>query len=98
SGSGKTTLLRCFNLLERIDGGSVEIAGETIGFRRDARGRLRRLPHKAIAQQRSHIGFVFQRFNLWAHKTVLDNIIEGPVQVQGRSRSESIELAEQLLE
>jgi polar amino acid transport system ATP-binding protein len=98
SGSGKTTFLRCLNLLERIDGGSVEIAGEMLGQRRDDKGRVHKLSHKAIAEQRSNIGFVFQRFNLWPHKTVLENIIEGPVQVRGRNRREMIGIAEQLLE
>jgi polar amino acid transport system ATP-binding protein len=98
SGSGKTTFLRCLNLLERIDGGSIEIAGELIGFERRENGALKPLAHKSVARQRAQIGFVFQRFNLWAHKTVIDNIIEGPVNVQGRDRAECTKLAEELLE
>ncbi len=98
SGSGKTTFLRCLNLLERLSGGSVEIAGELLGRRRVDGGRTKALSHREIARQRAQIGFVFQRFNLWPHKTVLENIIEGPVQVQGRDRRDCEALAEQLLE
>ena len=98
SGSGKTTFLRCLNLLERIDSGSVEIGGELLGLRITESGSQKWLPHKQVARQRSQIGFVFQRFNLWPHKTVLENIIEGPTQVQGRDRDECVALAEQLLE
>jgi polar amino acid transport system ATP-binding protein len=98
SGSGKTTFLRCLNLLENIDGGTVEIEGELVGKRRTEGGGVRALRHRDVAKQRAQIGFVFQRFNLWPHKTVLENIVEGPVQVQGRDRAQSVALAEQLLE
>jgi polar amino acid transport system ATP-binding protein len=98
SGSGKTTFLRCLNLLERIDGGTVEIGGELIGARRQADGSVRALRHRDVAKQRAQIGFVFQRFNLWAHRTVLGNITEGPVRVQGRDRADAEALADQLLE
>jgi polar amino acid transport system ATP-binding protein len=98
SGSGKTTFLRCLNLLEKIDGGTVEIGGELLGMTRRADGSPKWLPHRAVARQRAQIGFVFQRFNLWPHKTVLQNIVEGPMLVQRRDRRECVQLAEQLLD
>lgn len=87
SGSGKTTFLRCINQLETIDGGRIYVDGELMGYeyRND---RLHQLPDKRIAAQRREIGMVFQRFNLFPHKTVLDNICEAPVIVQRRKRSE----------
>ena len=95
SGSGKTTFLRCINQLERIDSGALWLNGELTGYRRvgDA---LHPLSEKEIARQRRATGMVFQRFNLFPHKTALENITEGPVQVQGRkredARAEAIEL------
>jgi polar amino acid transport system ATP-binding protein len=80
SGSGKSTFLRCINLLERIDGGGIWVNGELIGFRRDG-DKLYEISDREIARQRRRIGMVFQRFNLFPHKTALENIIEGPVQV-----------------
>ncbi|MET0219836.1 MAG: amino acid ABC transporter ATP-binding protein [Tardiphaga sp.] len=85
SGSGKTTLLRCVNQLTAIDGGGVWLDGELLGVREQG-GRLHRLSDRQIARQRLKTGMVFQRFNLFPHKTALDNIVEGPVQVQGRPR------------
>lgn len=82
SGSGKSTLLRCINHLEKIDSGYVEVNGELIGYRR--RGdKLYELKDKVIARQRAGIGMVFQNFNLFAHMTVLENIIEAPMAVRG---------------
>ena len=77
SGSGKTTLLRCLNWLERPDAGVISLRGETIG--RDAQGRLRSEPE--LSAQQSRIGFVFQRFNLFAHLSALDNVTLGPRRV-----------------
>jgi polar amino acid transport system ATP-binding protein len=95
SGSGKTTLLRCINQLNSIDSGGIWIDGELLGFR-ERDGRLHRLTAGEIARQRLKTGMVFQRFNLFPHKTALENIIEGPVQVQGRNandaRTEAMEL------
>ena len=87
SGSGKTTLLRCINQLASIDSGGIWLDGELLGVR-EAGGKLHRLTAKEIARQRLKTGMVFQRFNLFPHKTALENITEGPVQVQGRKREE----------
>jgi polar amino acid transport system ATP-binding protein len=95
SGSGKTTLLRCINQLTSIDSGGIWLDGELLGLREQG-GRLHRLTPQQIARQRLKTGMVFQRFNLFPHRTALENITEGPVQVQGRkredARAEAIEL------
>ncbi|MEK9283806.1 MULTISPECIES: amino acid ABC transporter ATP-binding protein [unclassified Bradyrhizobium] len=95
SGSGKTTLLRCVNQLTAIDSGGIWLDGELLGVREQG-GRLHRLTEPQIARQRLKTGMVFQRFNLFPHKTALENITEGPLQVQGRKleevRAEAIEL------
>jgi polar amino acid transport system ATP-binding protein len=95
SGSGKTTLLRCINQLAMIDGGGIWLDGELLGVREQG-GKLHRLSEREIGRQRLKTGMVFQRFNLFPHKTALENITEGPTQVQGRKadevRSEALEL------
>ncbi|MCS3926905.1 polar amino acid transport system ATP-binding protein [Bradyrhizobium elkanii] len=95
SGSGKTTLLRCINQLAAIDAGGIWLDGELLGVREQS-GRLYRLSEREIGRQRLKTGMVFQRFNLFPHKTALENIIEGPLQVQGRKsdevRAEALEL------
>jgi polar amino acid transport system ATP-binding protein len=88
SGSGKTTLLRCINQLTSVDSGGIWLDGELLGLR-EANGKLHRLTAKEVARQRLKTGMVFQRFNLFPHKTALENITEGPVQVQGRKREEA---------
>ncbi|MGZ5402887.1 MAG: amino acid ABC transporter ATP-binding protein [Aeromicrobium sp.] len=97
SGSGKTTFLRCVNHLERIDGGRIMVNGELIGYREEAGGRLVEESEASIARKRAEIGFVFQRFNLWPHKTALGNVIEAPIRVRNTSREEAVEIGEQLL-
>ncbi|HEY4454486.1 MAG TPA: amino acid ABC transporter ATP-binding protein [Pseudonocardiaceae bacterium] len=97
SGAGKSTLLRCVNHLERPDAGFVEVGGEIIGYRYH-RNRLHELRPRALTRQRSRIGMVFQQFNLFPHLTVLDNLIEAPVSVGGKSRKDATALADELLE
>jgi polar amino acid transport system ATP-binding protein len=96
SGSGKTTLLRCINQLTPTDNGGIWLDGELLGLREEG-GRLHRLTPREIARQRLKTGMVFQRFNLFPHKTALENILEGPVQVQGRKREEAHAEAMELL-
>jgi ABC-type polar amino acid transport system ATPase subunit len=97
SGSGKSTLLRCINQLEKIDAGAITVAGELIGYRRVG-NELHELSDAEIARQRLKTGMVFQRFNLFNHMTVLQNIIEGPLTVLKRPRREIIAEAMALLE
>ncbi|WP_434734031.1 ATP-binding cassette domain-containing protein [Rhizobium sp. YTUHZ044] len=97
SGSGKSTFLRCINLLETPDSGEVTVAGETISMQRSAGGAHRATDRWQVDRIRSQLGMVFQSFNLWSHKTVLENLIEAPIHVQRRSRAECIEEAEALL-
>ena len=89
SGSGKTTFLRCLNWLESPDSGRIALRGETLG--RDDRGRLRK--EAELARQRARIGFVFQRFNLFAHLSALDNVALGPRRALGLSADEARERA-----
>jgi polar amino acid transport system ATP-binding protein len=97
SGSGKTTFLRCINHLERIDDGRIEVNGHLIGYRPGRDGALVEDTERNIARQRTEIGFVFQRFNLWPHKTALQNIIEAPMKVRKASRIEAVAQGEALL-
>ncbi|MEO8955829.1 MAG: ectoine/hydroxyectoine ABC transporter ATP-binding protein EhuA [Ktedonobacteraceae bacterium] len=96
SGSGKTTLLRCINHLEKIDRGRIYIEGELIGYR-EVNGQLVEDKEATIARIRSQIGFVFQRFNLFPHMTVLENVIEAPIHVLRQSKAEVTERAMELL-
>ena len=97
SGSGKTTFLRTLNGLETISRGSINVNGHDVGFRVDSKGRRVPDTEKHLAEVRTEIGFVFQRFNLWPHMTALENIIEAPTRVRGSSRPEAIADAERLL-
>ena len=97
SGSGKSTLLRCINHLETIDGGRIEVNGHLIGYR-ERNGKLVEDSERSIARQRTQVGMVFQRFNLFPHMTALENVIEAPTRVLGVARAQAIVDAERLLE
>lgn len=97
SGSGKSTLLRCINHLETISAGRISVDGELIGYREHG-GKLHELTVKDIARQRRNIGMVFQRFNLFGHKTALENVIEAPVQVKGQNKAAAKKRALELLD
>ncbi|WP_181037103.1 amino acid ABC transporter ATP-binding protein [Arthrobacter sp. 4R501] len=97
SGSGKSTLLRCINMLETISAGRIHVREELIGYR-ETRGRLHDLTVKEIAAQRREIGMVFQRFNLFPHRTALQNIIEAPTQVKRQSKVKARSRAMELLD
>lgn len=87
SGSGKTTFLRCINHLERIDGGRIYVENTMVGYAEEG-DRIRELHDRQIAVNRRKIGMVFQKFNLFPHRTALGNILEAPMYVLGRNRSE----------
>lgn len=96
SGSGKSTFLRCINHLERVDAGRLYVDGELVGYREKG-DRLYEISPKQAARQRRDIGMVFQHFNLFLHRTALENVIEAPMLVKGRSRAEATEQARELL-
>jgi len=88
SGSGKSTLLRCLNFLEAYESGEVLFDGTLVGYRKIS-GRLRPDSERNTRRVRARMGMVFQSFNLFPHKTVLENVIEGPVVVQRVPRAEA---------
>jgi len=96
SGSGKSTLLRCINYLEKINSGRIEVDGRLIG-KKEINGRLVDAPNKEIYKMRADIGMVFQRFNLFPHMTVLQNIIEAPLSVKKTNKQEANDRALMLL-
>ncbi|WP_429166604.1 ABC transporter ATP-binding protein [Aeromonas rivipollensis] len=97
SGSGKSTFLRCINLLETPSSGTVSLHGELIRMKSNRAGE--RLPEdmRQVERIRSRLAMVFQSFNLWSHMTIMQNIIEVPIQVLKVPRAEAIAKAEQLL-
>ena len=98
SGGGKSTFLRCLNNLERINSGTIEVNGHAIGYRTDRDGKLIEEKPVVVARQRADIGMVFQRFNLFPHLTVIDNITLAPMMVRGKKKSEAEARAMELLE
>jgi arginine/ornithine transport system ATP-binding protein len=98
SGSGKSTFLRCLNLLESPDAGRIVVAGEELALVKGPSGTLRARDPARLQRLRSQVAMVFQHFNLWAHMTALQNVVEAPMQVLGLSRAEAVERAERYLQ
>ena len=97
SGSGKSTMLRCVNFLEEYDGGEVWIDGESVGYDFGADSARKRQSERRIAELRAEVGIVFQSFNLFPHRNVIDNIVMAPVNVKGMRKSEASDIARELL-
>jgi arginine/ornithine transport system ATP-binding protein len=97
SGSGKSTFLRCINLLEKPHQGRITLDDEALDLVPDKQGELNAKDPKQLQRLRTKLAMVFQHFNLWAHMTVLDNIIEAPVHVLGVSRDEAVATARKYL-
>lgn len=98
SGSGKSTLLRCINFLETANAGQITVDGETIQTQLGDNGALLPTDKEQIRRIRSTLGMVFQNFNLWEHRTVIENIIEGPILVLKQPKQQAIAKAKELLE
>ncbi len=96
SGSGKSTLLRCVNHLEKVQAGRIWVDGRMIGYA-DHGDYLQELDEREIQRRRAQVGMVFQRFNLFPHLTALENLVEAPIGVAKRPRTEAIAEARQLL-
>ena len=97
SGSGKSTLLRCVNLLDSIDGGRLYVDGELMGYRMKG-DQAYALKEREAAKQRSAIGMVFQRFNLFPHLTALENVVVAPVRVRGERPADAEARGRELLD
>ena len=93
SGAGKSTLLRCLNLLDQPDGGRMTVNGLSFEFSDSPK----KIPRQKLLALRGQVGMVFQQYHLWAHLTILQNLIEAPLQVLKLSRSQAIERANYLL-
>lgn len=96
SGSGKSTFLRLINQLETLTGGEIDVDGEMIGYKyvdKDGKQVLQTLNDREVAEQRSKLGMVFQRFNLFPHMTALENVMEAPVHVKHMDKKEARKLA-----
>ncbi|MFN6551271.1 amino acid ABC transporter ATP-binding protein [Mycolicibacterium septicum] len=97
SGSGKSTFLRCINHLEQVNAGRLYVDGELIGYR-ERGGKLHEMAPRDAARQRRDIGMVFQHFNLFPHRTALDNIIEAPIRVKKVKKDAAVARAKDLLD
>jgi octopine/nopaline transport system ATP-binding protein len=98
SGSGKSTLLRCINLLEIPDGGIVRVSGEEVLMKTRRNGEIQPADMRQVERIRSRLAMVFQQFNLWAHMTILENVMEAPVHVLKHDKVEVRKRAIQYLE
>lgn len=94
SGSGKSTLLRCINLLSTPDSGQLKLGNHVFDFDKNAQ----KIDEKKTTYLRTHVGMVFQQFNLWLHKTILENLIEAPIHVLKQKKQSVITRANHLLE
>src|SRR5690242_5923412 len=97
SGSGKSTFLRCINHLESVSAGRLYVDGELVGYH-ERGGKLHEMKPREVAKQRRDVGMVFQHFNLFPHRTALENIIEAPVHVKGVKKSEAVARGRDLLD
>ena len=97
SGSGKSTFLRCLNLLEKPNQGRIVVAGEELKLQAGKHGELAAVDAQQLQRLRTKLAMVFQHFNLWAHMTVLQNIIEAPMHVMGIGKEEAIARARKYL-
>jgi arginine/ornithine transport system ATP-binding protein len=98
SGSGKSTFLRCLNLLEQPNAGRITVGDEVLDLVPDKSGALKARDPAQLQRLRSRVAMVFQHFNLWAHMTALENVIEAPMQVLGLSRAQAVERAQAYLQ
>jgi len=97
SGSGKSTFLRCINHLERIDAGRLWVDGRLVGYRQSG-DKLYELRDAEVCRERSEIGMVFQRFNLFGHMTALENVIEAPIRVRKMAKRDAVAQGRSLLQ
>jgi polar amino acid transport system ATP-binding protein len=97
SGSGKSTFLRCINHLEKIDSGRLSVDGELVGYRQEG-DKIYELRDAEVCRERSEIGMVFQRFNLFGHMTAMENVLEAPIRVKKVKKNEAARRAKELLE
>jgi polar amino acid transport system ATP-binding protein len=97
SGSGKTTLLRCINHLEAVDAGRIYVDGQPVGYR-EVKGKFVERSEREVARMRASIGTVFQRFNLFPHRTALGNVIDAPIHVRKLGRAEALKAGRAMLQ
>jgi polar amino acid transport system ATP-binding protein len=97
SGSGKSTFLRCINHLERIDAGRLSVDGRLVGYRQSG-DKIYELRDAEICRERSEIGMVFQRFNLFGHMTALENVTEAPIRVKRVAKKDAVLQGKALLQ